>query len=926
MLPTPKVVTPGPTRVATAAPNRIEGPCSDRLRRAAGRLPPLGLCIAFEVASVGQAVPRLSDSYGYRLLVGDDVTIKAPTEWGAIAALATLTQLCAEGSVDVLEVRDAPRYPWRGLMIDTVRHFSSLATLERTLDAMAFYKLNVLHLHLTDDQGFRFQSQAYPELASEQSYSQSELRGLVDYAADRAIRIVPELDVPGHATSWLAAHPEWGTGDVAAVHGPSTRFGVHDACLDMDNRDVLTAVDALLGELAAVFPDECLHFGGDEVGRDCTALHRRIVATVTSLGRRAVGWDECLHPGLPHDTVIQAWRGIGARDASLDAGYDCVVSAPYYLDLFYPADVHYAFDPANATADDERAMLDHPGLEHVRHGLDWMSGFATFDEMPSRPGGRVLGGEACLWAELVDDSLLDTRVWSRMPAIAERFWNGGASDIEDVYQRMATTRRTLAELGVVGEDNALQDAYPDLAPLIEMIEPVKWYLRLLGVAEFQRRVSGLGGASEKRPYDTSTPLDRIVDRIAPESLATRCAAADLARGTGMDHWLEGWRRQRQALKGHPELDGELREVSTALARIADAVDGLADAKKLGGPFGEYVLPIAHAVAGYRRSTAYRPALRALESWGLDADLIRPIDTGHINDTYLVGLVGERHLLQRLNRSVFRNPEAVMRNLARALAHEGGDVLVAPVDTTAGATFARDVGGDIWRLFPHLPSRNFQSLPGELLANAGYAFGGFLAAFADFTGDLEPVIDGFHDLSHYLSRLDDAPDGDVGTTLDEMNALRARFRPGKAERVIHGDCKVNNLLFHPTANDVVAIIDLDTLMFGDPAWDFGDLVRSAFAGSEETEAAVAFSRARFEPLCRGFFSAFGSADDIARYAAAPAYMSFMLSVRFLTDHLERDIYFKVAKRGDNLARARSQLDLANRFIAAEPAMARTIATY
>ena len=132
--------------------------------------------------------------------------------------------------------------------------------------------------------------------------------------------------------------------------------------------------------------------------------------------------------------------------------------------------------------------------------------------------------------------------------------------------------------------------------------------------------------------------------------------------------------------------------------------------------------------------------------------------------------------------------------------------------------------------------------------------------------------------------------------------------------------MNNLLFHPTRDEVVAIIDLDTLMLGDPAWDFGDLVRSAFAGSEETEAAAEVSRARFEPLSKAFFPAFGPVDDVDRYAVAPAYMSFMLAVRFLTDHLKGDVYFKVGRRGDNLARARSQLDLAKRFIAVGPELA------
>ena len=905
----------------SSGPNRIQGRCSDRLKLAVGRLPARGLVIEFDVEDAPRRVPGLGDSYAYRLSFGETVGVSAATEWGALTALATLTQLGAKGEFAVSAVGDAPHYPWRGVMIDTVRHFISLDALRRTLDVMAFYKLNVLHLHLTDDQGFRFRSPTYPELASVEAYSAAELGDLVDYAADRAIRIVPEIDVPGHATSWLAAHPDWGVDGGSAVQGPSTRFGVHDVCLDIENAEVRRAVDTLLGEFAVVFPDEFVHFGGDEVGRDCTTFYQHVVDTLGGLGKRAIGWDECLHEGLRQDTVIQAWRGIDARDAALHGGHDCVVSAPYYLDLFYPADVHFAFDPASATHADEQAIADHPRLAHVREGLKWMSGFGEYPDLPGRPGGRVLGGEACLWSELVTDELLDVRLWSRMPAIAERFWSGSESRVEDVYETAAKTRSTLAALGILAQDNAvLFRDYPDLAPLIEMLEPVKWYLRLLGVTEFQRRVSGLGSSGAERPYSTTTPLDRIVDRIPPESLATRRAAADLDAGTSMSRWIAGWREQREALERYPDLQSELCDVSDALVGVADFLDGDAnvDIGTLGGPFGEYLLPIADVVANHKpRSRAAREILTA---WNVAPSDIQPIDAGHINDTYLVD---DRYVLQRLNRSVFKNPQALMRNLAKAISHEGGNLLLAPVPTIEESPYSVDTDGEIWRLFPHLPSRNFQNLPDELLACAGQAFGGFLATFADFGGEVEEVIEGFHDLAFYLGRLDAAPAGDVGSMLDGINELRSRFRPGEAARVIHGDCKVNNLLFHPRQNEVAAIIDLDTLMLGDPAWDFGDLVRSAFAGSEETEAAAEFSRARFEPLSEGFFSAFGAVDDVEHYAAAPAYMSFMLSVRFLTDHLEGDVYFKVGERGDNLIRARSQLDLAKRFIAVEPTMAGVI---
>jgi hypothetical protein len=311
--------------------------------------------------------PAVDDDEGYELVIDrSGVRLAAAAEWGVLRGLATLAQLCSAGAaVPALRIVDQPRFPWRGLMLDVARHFIPLPDLLRTLDGMAIFKLNVLHLHLSDDQGFRFGSRRYPELASADHYSRDELSELVAAAADRGIRIVPELDVPGHTASWLAAHPEWGCG----TPRPTRRFGVHDECLDPTRPAVMAAVTGLFEELAEVFPDRYLHLGGDEVRADwwqsdpavaaymarhgladAAALQSRftadVAAAIAGLGRRALAWDEVLHPGLPSGLTVQAWRGVTARERALAAGCDCVLSAPYYLDLFYPADVHAGFDPA----------------------------------------------------------------------------------------------------------------------------------------------------------------------------------------------------------------------------------------------------------------------------------------------------------------------------------------------------------------------------------------------------------------------------------------------------------------------------------------------------------------------------------------------------------------------------------------------------
>ena len=586
----------------------------------------MGTDIRFEVAPTPALTPHMHPDAASEIEFGDAVTVRATTEWGAIHGLATIAQLGGQTHA-IKRIHDHPAYPWRGLMLDVARHFIGLPALKRTLDAMSLAKLNVLHLHLTDDQAFRFRSETHPELASGQAWDAAELKQLVAYAADRAIRVVPELDMPGHVTSWLVARPDWGAGPAP---GPSRRFGVHDACLDPTNPAVLRAVETLLGELADIFPDRFLHFGGDEVNGNWWNAHagvqalmqrrgfsaatdvqadfnRKLAGIIRQLGRCPVAWDEALHPTLARDTVIQAWRGNQARDTALAAGFDCVLSTPYYLDLFYPASLHHGFDPGGDLGTAQSRLLADDRTRHVREGLEWMARFADFPDMPAAAGGergRVLGGEACLWSELVDEGCLDSRLWGRLPAIAERFWCGAEAQEAGLRERTAAFRRSLARQGIVPEDSEMRRrAFPELAaiePLVEMLEPVKWYRRLLGAA-FERRVSGLGESGVVRPYNADTPLNRLVDHLPAESSASRRAEADLDAGRNVQRWTQGWRRQCEAISELAESDAGLRAASHALRQLADILDGKdcldrKDIDALSGPFGEYLLPVAYAVA------------------------------------------------------------------------------------------------------------------------------------------------------------------------------------------------------------------------------------------------------------------------------------------------------------------------------------------
>jgi len=516
-------------------------------------------------------------------------------------------------------------------MVDVARHFISVGTLLRTIDAMALVKLNVLHLHLTDDQAFRFGSRTYPELAERGSdghyFDEEDLREIVGYAAELGIRVVPELDMPGHTTSWLAAHPEWGTdGEVTA---PSTRFGVHPACLDPTRDAVYEALASLFDDVVHVFPDRFVHIGGDEVHpkwwqqseavqrymraqalADVDALQShfndRLADLLIERGRMLIGWDEIAHGDLPRTSVVQSWRGGASRDRAIAQGFDCVFSAGYYLDFFYPADLHYAYDPESASEElialDARVRSD-PRVAHVRDGLDWareFAGRAAVDVEPgAEPAGRILGGEACIWAELVTDELFEVRVWGRLPAIAERLWSPRAvDDIADMYARLALARGALAvfaDVDLTDRQKALfssigvtANEYAGLCELFDAIEPTKWYSRLLGSVALRARVEG-SNAPVERPYSVTTPLRRAVDFIDPASpwvvsFDSAVRAAIERRATPADrellrHAAAAWRRQRDVVRtvgARVPAIAELDAISARLARLADVVDALLD--------------------------------------------------------------------------------------------------------------------------------------------------------------------------------------------------------------------------------------------------------------------------------------------------------------------------------------------------------------
>ncbi len=320
---------------------------------------------------------------------------------------------------------------------------------------------------------------------------------------------------------------------------------------------------------------------------------------------------------------------------------------------------------------------------------------------------------------------------------------------------------------------------------------------------------------------------------------------------------------------------------------------------------------------------------AAEAWFDRPVRLAPLGRGHINDTWLVRAGGGRFVLQRLSSAVFPDPRGIAAKVARVVDHLERNRKVrlpALVPAQSGSRWHEDTAG-VWRLWRFLGgTHTLQRLTTPAHGRAaGAAFGSFQLAIADLPGDVAEPIPGFLRLSHYLAELDAAAASDVASgevtaalsSIEQRRDLASLFL--ERDRLIHGDCKIDNLLFRRDAAQVAGIIDLDTVMLGHWAWDFGDLARSAAADGE------AFDVVRFAAIATGFVDS-GALPRAPRrelseaLVLAPRHLALMLAVRFLTDHLRGDRYFKVAARGENMRRAHRQLALLADMERQERAMA------
>lgn len=392
--------------------------------------------------------PSVHGDEAYRLTITpQQVVIAAASDRGLFWGVQTLRQLMPLGhhaalTLPALRIEDAPRYAWRGVMLDVSRHFIPVSLVKQQIDLMSRYKLNVLHWHLTDDQGWRIQIRKYPRLTSVGAwrteadgsrsggfYTQQQIRDVVEYARQRNVMIVPEIEMPGHASAAVAAYP-WLSCPKQPIPVPRT-WGVFADIFCAGDETTFTFLHDVLDEVTELFPSPYIHIGGDEVPKQQWAqstssqqlMHdqhltgvdalqswfvQRIQRDLEARGKTLIGWDEILEGGADRNAIVEMWRGDAEAAKALANGNRLIVAGPFYLDTsidqLTTQDI-YRINPFSSPA------------------------FAGHQD-------QVLGAEAPLWSEYVTPRNLEAMLYPRVLALAERLWNPDAHDYADFQQRL----------------------------------------------------------------------------------------------------------------------------------------------------------------------------------------------------------------------------------------------------------------------------------------------------------------------------------------------------------------------------------------------------------------------------------------------------------------------------------------------------------
>jgi hexosaminidase len=416
---------------------------------------------ALQINCAGSGKTEINQDESYELTItSNKITINATNDLGALHGLQTLLQLLLNNTTSYyfpnIKIIDSPRFTWRGLMIDAARHFQPVDVIKRNLDAMASMKMNVFHWHLADDQGWRIEIKKHPKLTDLGSngnyYSQEQIKDVVQYANDRGIQVIPEIDVPGHASALLAAYPEIGSkvDNGIGSYGVQTNSGIYNSALDPTNPKTYIILAAIFDEVCPLFPSNYFHIGGDENnGKEWAAnpkiqefmkknklankhdlqtyFNMKLIPMLKIHNKKLMGWEEIMTENMSKDAIIHAWRGtnegLKPGESLIQAtknGYNSVLSNGFYIDLMLPIETHYLNDPLSKNV-----------------------------TLSPQEKARILGGEAAMWSELVTPLTIDSRIWPRTAAIAERLWsNENIRDMNSLRKRLKTISFRLEEVGI----------------------------------------------------------------------------------------------------------------------------------------------------------------------------------------------------------------------------------------------------------------------------------------------------------------------------------------------------------------------------------------------------------------------------------------------------------------------------------------------
>ena len=393
-----------------------------------------------------------------------ELKITASTPEGIMRGIQTLRQLLPLGfeknggsaKIQCLQIHDFPKFRWRGMLLDCCRHFMEKDFVMRYIDLLAYHKMNVLHWHLTEDQGWRIEIDKYPNLTKNGAwrtekdgsvyggfYTKEEIKEIIEYASERHITVVPEIEFPGHSVAAISSYPFLScTGKNIDV---GTQWGVYKDIYCAGNDSVFTFMEDVLTEVMELFPSEYIHIGGDESPKfrweNCDKCQKRITDEnlhdehelqsyfITRIeqflnknGRKLIGWDEILEGGLAPSATVQSWRGEEGGIAAAKSGHDAIMSPTS----------HCYFDYGLDATDMEEVYFYNPIPE----------------ELNAQQAKHILGGECNMWTERAPQETIDSKVFPRILAISEVLWTYGEKDYEDFYNRVQNHYKKLDDLGV----------------------------------------------------------------------------------------------------------------------------------------------------------------------------------------------------------------------------------------------------------------------------------------------------------------------------------------------------------------------------------------------------------------------------------------------------------------------------------------------